>query len=72
MGIKKGGIMENWKDYEKSSDTKFDNISDFYYFDILLMRESEIEDFYSREKIFFSNFARDNLQRPLKKLELID
>jgi hypothetical protein len=27
MGIKKGGIMENWKDYEKSSDTKFDNIS---------------------------------------------
>jgi hypothetical protein len=27
VGIKKGSIMKNWKDNEKSSDTIFDNIS---------------------------------------------
>jgi hypothetical protein len=29
VGIKKGSIMKNWKDNEKSSDTIFDNISIF-------------------------------------------
>jgi hypothetical protein len=29
VGIKKGSIMKNWKDNEKSSDTIFDNISAF-------------------------------------------
>jgi hypothetical protein len=29
VGIKKGSIMKNWKDNEKSSDTIFDNISNF-------------------------------------------